>query len=214
MRLSSFVLRSNNRRGFSLTELAIVFGVVGVILGAIWSSYAAAQKNARIRTSTDDVMTIVSNAHALFSGINRSGAATSADQEPSSGLISTSAFLTAKIIPQSMLDKTTSTTPYDVWRGGLNIKTGVTDSVFRIYMDRVPADDCARFIAGIRTANGLGAVQSSSGWIVINTAVYGGSTPSGYTTTFTPTSFTCPTSGTYTGTSMIGLEFSNWDTTM
>ena len=41
-------LRRQRRRGFTLTEIAIVLGIVGLILGAIWVAAAAVYNNLRV----------------------------------------------------------------------------------------------------------------------------------------------------------------------
>jgi type II secretory pathway pseudopilin PulG len=61
-------LRRNACRGFSLTELAIVFGVMGIILGGIWVYVGSMQSVAQRQQLAEELSTVVNNVHALYAG--------------------------------------------------------------------------------------------------------------------------------------------------
>jgi len=54
------------RRGFTLTEMAIVLGVIGLILGAIWVAAANVYSNMRVEKAQQQILTIVQNIRSLY----------------------------------------------------------------------------------------------------------------------------------------------------
>lgn len=54
--------------GFTLTELAIVLGIVGLILGAVWVAAAEVYHQWRVTTLERQIMQTVSNAKLLYKG--------------------------------------------------------------------------------------------------------------------------------------------------
>jgi len=64
-----------SRRGFTLAEMAIVLGVIGLILGAIWVAAAAVYANMRIEKAQQQILAIVQNIRALYPLSSAFGAA-------------------------------------------------------------------------------------------------------------------------------------------
>jgi len=56
----------NRCRGFTLTEIAVVLGIVGIILGAIWAATAMVYENDRTRLATSEILTIVNNWKSIY----------------------------------------------------------------------------------------------------------------------------------------------------
>src|ERR1700733_12022724 len=54
------------KRGFTLTEIAIVLGIIGLILGAIWVAAAAVYTNMRTSKTTTELLDIVQNVRAMY----------------------------------------------------------------------------------------------------------------------------------------------------
>ena len=52
-------LKRNCRRGFTLTELAIVVGIIGSILGAIWMASSSVNGNAKGQKALTETMQIL-----------------------------------------------------------------------------------------------------------------------------------------------------------
>ena len=71
--MSIFHLGSRRVRGFTLTEVAIVLGIVGIILGSIWIAAAAVYRNMRINRTYEQVLILSQNIRALFGGGNTTG---------------------------------------------------------------------------------------------------------------------------------------------
>ena len=64
-----------NRRGFTLTELAIVLGVIGLMLGAIWSASAMVMRHQNVNQTAKQVLITASNIRELFpQGFNNQSA--------------------------------------------------------------------------------------------------------------------------------------------
>jgi type II secretory pathway pseudopilin PulG len=54
--------------GFSIIEMAIVLGIVGIVLASIWAYADWAFENARRQRLSEELLTVVNNVHALYSG--------------------------------------------------------------------------------------------------------------------------------------------------
>ena len=53
-------------RGFTLTELAIVLGVIGLLLGAIWAAASVVYDNNRATRATQQVLQIIGNFKGVY----------------------------------------------------------------------------------------------------------------------------------------------------
>ena len=60
-------LKSRARRGFTLTELAIVLGVMGLILGAIWSASATVSANQKNTKAIRQILVVAQAMKSSFS---------------------------------------------------------------------------------------------------------------------------------------------------
>jgi Tfp pilus assembly protein PilV len=122
-------------RGFTLTEAAIVLGIVGLILGSIWVAAAAVYRNMRVSTTSNQLLQITQSIRSMH--------ATSATVDSA---ITAVALATAGAIPGDMLDNLTApTTVRDVWTGNVTV-TAATQTVagdsFTIAFAKVPRDAC------------------------------------------------------------------------
>lgn len=64
------------RKGFTLTEAAIVLGIVGLVLGAIWVAAGAVSSNNKTRMTVQDLQAIAHNIRDIFAeqgGVTDSG---------------------------------------------------------------------------------------------------------------------------------------------
>jgi prepilin-type N-terminal cleavage/methylation domain-containing protein len=57
---------AQQRYGFTLTELAIVLGIMGTILGAIWGASARVSANNKVQKANEQVQMILSGYRNLF----------------------------------------------------------------------------------------------------------------------------------------------------
>src|ERR1700744_4410532 len=108
------------RRGFTLTEIAIVLGIVGLILGAIWVAAAAVYNNLRTSHANTEIIQVAQGVRTLMTTSNTVGAAGDL----------TGAMISAGLIPaDSVTSPTTATGP---WAGStLKVLTvAATDNAF------------------------------------------------------------------------------------
>lgn len=65
----SFATRTRHNRGVSLVETAIVLGVMGIILAAIWVTVSAVKENIRQDEAARQVTTLVNNVRTFYMGL-------------------------------------------------------------------------------------------------------------------------------------------------
>ncbi len=58
--------RKQKRRGFTLTEIAIVLGIIGLILGAIWAAAAAVYSNMKVNSAERGITFAAQQVHSMF----------------------------------------------------------------------------------------------------------------------------------------------------
>lgn len=58
--------RHVHRQGFTLTEIAIVLGIIGLILGAIWTAAASVYANQHVAKAATETLMIVQNFKSLY----------------------------------------------------------------------------------------------------------------------------------------------------
>lgn len=123
-----------DKRGFTLTEAAIVLGIVGLILGAIWVAAAAVYNNLRVSTTSNQLLQIVQSVRSMHATQNTVGAIDAVNVAKAGG------------IPKDMLDNPTNpTTVRDVWGGNVTIAAAtsvVANDSFTITFARVPQSAC------------------------------------------------------------------------
>src|ERR1700677_388286 len=72
--------RSEKRKkGFTLTEIAIVLGIIGLILGAIWTAAAAVYNNQRIAHANTAILQTAQGVRSLYANATSTGYATATD---------------------------------------------------------------------------------------------------------------------------------------
>jgi prepilin-type N-terminal cleavage/methylation domain-containing protein len=66
---------SRSRRGFTLTEIAIVLGIIGLILGAIWAAASAVYSNMRNSQAEQGVTATAQAVRSMFAASGSTGLA-------------------------------------------------------------------------------------------------------------------------------------------
>jgi prepilin-type N-terminal cleavage/methylation domain-containing protein len=133
--------------GFTLTELAIVLGVIGVILGALWVAAAAVFTSSKADQAAQDITQIAANIRMTYLSANSFTA--NGDQ--------TTNMINAGVIPKDLLNSA-GTAAFDNWNGAVKItfSQGGNARLFRITFDQVPRDACFRIasqLANLGTAD-------------------------------------------------------------
>lgn len=115
MLLSSKTARRRHLRGFTLTEVAVVLGVVSVILGAVWVAATRVSLSNRAQRATGEIMQIADGYRSLY-------AARGVDVADSTDI--TCLGFDSGFIPTSMTDGTCSATNYPrtAWGGASYIR--------------------------------------------------------------------------------------------
>jgi len=143
------------QRGFTLTEAAIVLGIVGLILGAIWVAAAAVYNNMRVGTTTTQILQTISSIRSLYDQSNDLTGMTQVN------------LAAANAVPRDMLANTASGVLRDVW--GTTYNDGVTGLIqavtsnteIQVKFTAVPQDACialASRITGSGRDTGLKSV--------------------------------------------------------
>ena len=100
-------------KGFTLTELAIVLGITGTVLGGIWEAASYAYLNSKLNQTVDDLMIIVSNVRAMYG-------MTGNMQQPNFTDITTN-LVGADIMPQTV--PIVGGRPYNVFGGQIKMES-------------------------------------------------------------------------------------------
>ena len=87
------------QRGFTLTEIAIVLGVVGVILSGIWLAYSEMAANNRINETMKQITSIVSSMRTAFSASRQFSAAITNDLDITPQMVRMRVFPTSTANP-------------------------------------------------------------------------------------------------------------------
>jgi len=125
--------------GFTLTEAAIVLGIVGLILVSVWVAVAAIYTNMRVSTTSSQLLQIVTNVRKLYAHQQYIEAA--ADQLSLAAL---------GAIPRGMIDNPTAPLHVrDEWGGEVLFAKQdvlVPGDGFTISMDNIPREGCSQLV--------------------------------------------------------------------
>ena len=147
--------RVRSKRGFTLTEIAIVLGIIGLILGAIWVAASAVYNNLRVSKATTELLQIaqaVRSMYATSSTVDATADMTySATGTHAVGAGTT--YIQASIFPSDMVSPVgspvTSYTIQDPWSGDADIvsaKATVASDSFAVDFDKVPQSACINML--------------------------------------------------------------------
>ena len=151
--------RRNAQRGFTLTEIAIVLGIIGLILSAIWVAYAAVSNNLKSSRSQQQILQIVQGVRGLY------GAQSSFDANATITSIAASGVLPTDVV--------TGTTPnVNPWGGKYIVNTGSTGSNLVVGMTDITQKGCIALILGLTgTSRDVNLAGYAAG-ITVNAETY------------------------------------------
>jgi len=137
-------LSVQKKRGFTLTEIAIVLGIIGLILGAIWTAAAAVYANQRVAHANTAVLQIVQAVRGLYATANTDAGLTVDN------------LVCAKAVPSDMVVGVCGTpaTLIDPFPAGATTVFPTTDGLgFYITMSGVPQAACINLLMSIGGTN-------------------------------------------------------------
>ncbi len=127
---------SQARKGFTLTEIAIVLGIMGLILGAIWTAASSVYTNQRTAHAQTAILQIAQGIRSLYAASANTGYA----QE-----LITNQMNNAGVIPADLKGGTSG--PFPNGTTGI-ISTG--DGLgFVVAMTSVPQQNCINLLMGL-----------------------------------------------------------------
>ncbi|MDE2029599.1 MAG: type II secretion system protein [Alphaproteobacteria bacterium] len=127
--------RNGRTRGFTLIELAIVLGVMGAIIAAVWTAASRATEAQKQNTAVEELQTVAQNIFAIMEGRTFS----------ITGNI-TSSMISSQAIPSAFLDPSSPTTKaINPWAGALDVYEE-SPTVFRVSFYDVSYGGCLKVL--------------------------------------------------------------------
>lgn len=162
------------RRGFNLIEAAIVLGVVGLVIGAIWTAAAHFSEEYKVNKTVSDIELIVKNTQKLISGVSSLAIG--------NGVSLNSTLMGAGAVPKDWISGNTIKNPF----GGVANFANYTPSMFGFCLQRITTSACVKLavrvssmgaMAGSRVAYfdpnlGRITIQNSSWVVVFDTSTF------------------------------------------
>jgi hypothetical protein len=144
-----------NRRGFTLTETAILLGVVSAVLAGLWTAGSAVWRGHQVDRAAQQVATVVQNMRDYYGPLGTLRKADGSQACSGASTFNMSSLLddaARRIIPVDMMDAPDSTS--GVYRHELSSSSGASFSVlcvnaglsFRLTMSAMKKEGCARFL--------------------------------------------------------------------
>lgn len=174
----------SRKKGFTLTEIAIVLGIIGLILGAIWTAASSVYANQKATKATTEVLSILQGVRTLYASQSVTG-----DVD---GTSETATYFTAGAFPSDM--GTTAATLVNPWGGTVGVISGTyttTGDSIIMEFSKVSNAGCANLISatagasrdsGVVYANATGTTKIGAALTITGGGLMG-STPA----TVTPT---------------------------
>jgi len=133
------------RQGFTLTEIAIVLGIIGLILGAIWSAAGSVYMNLHLSKAATETLMIVQSFKTLYG--NRP------ITDPN-GEDMTAFAMSAGLFPADMVQAGNTTYALGPWSGSqVNVYSGSVWDAITVAFWNIDVTTCNRLADTIATGN-------------------------------------------------------------
>jgi prepilin-type N-terminal cleavage/methylation domain-containing protein len=144
--LSTTRIFSRAAKGFTLTEMVVVIGIFGLVLGAIWAAVGQVNENNKTQKSVSQVMQIIQGYRSLYA---KNGIDAGSD-----GKIVNTYGINAKYFPSEMI---IGGAAHHLWGGGIYvIPSQATNMLLISYgiagpggADALPEDACIRLASAL-----------------------------------------------------------------
>jgi len=144
---------SKRRRGFTLTEIAIVLGIIGLILGAIWVAAASVYGNMRISTANTELLQVAQAVRSLYATSGTTDQTADMAPQDTAQAGNGLTYIRAGVFPTNALNQgsaTTSTFTRNPWGGAIFVQSaqqvaGTNDS-FVVVFNSIPNDACINLL--------------------------------------------------------------------
>jgi prepilin-type N-terminal cleavage/methylation domain-containing protein len=183
------ILAARSRRGFTLSEMAVALGIIGMVIAAIWVAAASVGLNNQVNQAAQELQAVSQNMLSLYQGrpwppaAGCSGVATDI----------TSTAINASVIPSTYVVNGACASALQVWGGaGTFTISAPTNSTFRISFANVPLQGCIALLMQVTGCDPSQAgcpvqVETNNG---ASTLSPGASSAGGWQATLTPTTAT------------------------
>lgn len=154
----SLCKRPKRWRGFTLTEVAIVLGVIGLILGGLWIAINNVRENRKVSLGVTEIATIVHNIRELYA--ERSGFTLPNDSEVSATLMNSGVF------PAEMINAAAAHPISNPWGGYtlLWINHGGVPNSFWISMYNLTKLGCADIASAVGASGSVSGLIAFESW--------------------------------------------------
>lgn len=134
------------KKGFTLTEIAIVLGIIGLILGAIWVAASSVYSNQKVGKANTQMLAISQGIRSLYATSSTTGVADGTDL--------TGSLCTAGVFPTDSIVNCATPSVNDPWSGATTVTaTSVTGNNagdgFKIQMANVPTAGCIALLSQV-----------------------------------------------------------------
>lgn len=143
-----------SQRGFTLTEIAIVLGVIGLILGSIWVAASSVYNNQKTAKTNTQVLSIAQAVRSLYASVASTGDADGTDE--------TTNLCKANVFPNDMVTggAPTCTSVKNVWNGAVTVKStsknvAGTGDAFSVAYAGLPTAVCAALETALGGTSGV-----------------------------------------------------------
>jgi prepilin-type N-terminal cleavage/methylation domain-containing protein len=168
--------RGSRARGFTLTELALVLGIIGIIIGAIWTAASSVYENNRTARANRQVLAIITSFKSIF-GITRVNIA---DWTDITALAINNQFMPADmIVPGNTSNgigpwssSTVNVYSYQSGNGIIILYQGLNQVACNDLGNAVATTNPGLIWADINSNAGGNAVNTSPGWTTANISTY------------------------------------------
>lgn len=145
------------QKGFTLTEAAIVLGVVGLILGAIWGAATAVRSRQMVNRAITDITRITENIRTMNGRPFFSQA--SIDLLPAA---TTARYMNAGAIPPELVVNPVGPIIHHPWGDRLLVE--ITDAdTFYLHLQNMPRSACPQLVSRLATGDRSGVNRVVAG---------------------------------------------------